>query len=113
MALEHFMLSDICRWCRICRCPAATLTMPLLCGLLCMMCHCELCNAVQVDGRPLAAKPDLTSLLRCRWAAGLQLQAPFVLKAASDVAVSASCAAAFLHCLLPCTCWKTCLAQAA
>jgi hypothetical protein len=45
------------------------------------------CNAIQVNGRPLAAKPDLTSLLRCRWAPTLQLQPQFVLKAASDVAV--------------------------
>lgn len=47
------------------------------------------CNAVQVNGRPLAAKPDLTSLLRCRWAPTLQLQPQFVLKAACDVAVHA------------------------
>lgn len=43
---------------------------------------------LQVDGRPLAAKPDLTSLLRCRWAPGLQLQPRFVLNAAASVAVS-------------------------
>lgn len=46
-------------------------------------------HIVQVNGRPLAAKPDLTSLLRCRWAPTLQLHAQFVLKAASDVAVGA------------------------
>ena len=42
-----------------------------------------------MSGRPLAAKPDLTSLLRCRWAPTLQLQPQFVLQAASDVAVRA------------------------
>jgi serine/threonine protein kinase len=39
-----------------------------------------------VDGRSLAEKPNLVSLLRCRWGKGRRLAAPFVLRAATDVA---------------------------
>ena len=48
---------------------------------------------VQVDGSSLAEKPNLVSLLRCRWGKGRTLAAPFVLRAATDVAS----ALAYLH----------------
>lgn len=41
----------------------------------------------------MAEKPNLQSLLRCRWAAGLKLELQYVLRAASDVAS----ALAYLH----------------
>ena len=40
----------------------------------------------QVDGSSMAEKPNLTSLLRCRWPADLELALSFVLHAATDVA---------------------------
>ena len=40
----------------------------------------------QVDGSSLAEKPNLASLLRCRWGVRRRLAAPFVLRAAIDVA---------------------------
>ncbi len=49
--------------------------------------------SVQVDGSSLAEKPNLVSLLRCRWGKGRTLAAPFVLRAATDVAS----ALAYLH----------------
>lgn len=48
---------------------------------------------VQVEGASMAEKPNLQSLLRCRWAAGLELEPQYVLRAASDVAS----ALAYLH----------------
>lgn len=41
-----------------------------------------------MDGKPLAAKPDLVSLLRCRWAPGLELSPQHVLRVASGIAAA-------------------------
>ena len=49
--------------------------------------------AVQVEGASMAEKPNMVSLLRCRWEAGLRLELAYVLRAASDVAS----ALAYLH----------------
>lgn len=49
----------------------------------------------RVPGRPLAAKPDLVSLLRCRWAPGCAFAAPWVARVAAGVAA----ALAHLHSL--------------
>ena len=49
----------------------------------------------RVRGRPLAAKPDLVSLLRCRWAPGCAFAAPWVARVAAGVAA----ALAHLHSL--------------
>ncbi len=46
-----------------------------------------------MDGRSLAEKPNLVSLLRCRWGEGRALAAPFVLRCAADVAS----ALAYMH----------------
>ena len=49
----------------------------------------------RVPGRPLAAKPDLVSLLRCRWAPGCAFAAGWVARVAAGVAA----ALAHLHSL--------------
>lgn len=40
------------------------------------------------EGQPIAEKPNLQSLLRCRWAPGLALQLPWVLRVAAGVAAA-------------------------
>lgn len=40
----------------------------------------------RVEGRPLAAKPNLQSLLRCRWAPGLEFRAAWIAGVAQGVA---------------------------
>lgn len=49
----------------------------------------------RVRGRPLAGKPDLVSLLRCRWPPGCAFTAPWVARVAAGVAA----ALAHLHSL--------------
>jgi tRNA A-37 threonylcarbamoyl transferase component Bud32 len=42
----------------------------------------------RIDGRPLAQKPNLQSLLRCRWPPGAAFGAAFVARACRDVAAA-------------------------